>query len=159
MEFHGWIKIAVADDGVRLDADEIIQRARDAGHLGTDEFSHIEIRNAGNGLVYADFHGIRNHFRPNAPGLFRWIAQTYDRAYGILHIWDDESEHDNEFRILRAVRGGVTEVADSFFSPCFPTIDDEFDGATNDDTNKEGCVDAKPSNTPLVEQARPGQRV
>ena len=25
------------------------------------------------------------------------------------------------------------------------------------DPNKEGCVDAKPSNTPLVEQARPGR--
>ncbi|MER7844288.1 Imm7 family immunity protein [Kitasatospora sp. NPDC096077] len=50
-------------------------------------------------------------------------------SYGLLHVRDDEAaEHGSEVRVLRMVRGEVSEHAEPLLSPCMPVLEDPFPG-------------------------------
>ncbi|MCA2229110.1 Imm7 family immunity protein [Nonomuraea aurantiaca] len=57
-------------------------------------------------------------------GLFQRIGQIAPGSYGLLHLWDDEGTHPNEFRVYRLVRGRLSEHADTLLSPTIPTLED-----------------------------------
>lgn len=65
----------------------------------------------------------RNHRYEPVIELFRWLASNVDDAHGVLFVRDQESEHDNEFRVWRLARGVLADLADPFLSPCVPTIE------------------------------------
>src|SRR5215467_2984439 len=62
-------------------------------------------------------HRHPRHFRtrrPDRPG-----------SYGLLYVWDDESnQHPNEFRVFKLARGRVTEHSDVLLSPVIPALED-----------------------------------
>ena len=74
----------------------------------------------------------RNHRSESAIDFFRWLAEAESTAYGLLFVRDDESEHDNEFRVWRLARGELGEFSDPFLSPCIPTIEAPYDPETSD---------------------------
>ncbi|MEU5591691.1 Imm7 family immunity protein [Streptomyces sp. NPDC020298] len=49
------------------------------------------------------------------------------RVLRLVHIRDDEDPgHGNEVRVLRLVRGAVSEHTEPLLSPCVPTLEDPF---------------------------------
>ncbi|WP_422641041.1 Imm7 family immunity protein [Streptomyces microflavus] len=41
---------------------------------------------------------------------------------------DEDPGHENEVRVLRLVRGRVTQHTETLLSPCIPTVEDPFTG-------------------------------
>ncbi|MCZ9355091.1 immunity 7 family protein [Streptomyces mutabilis] len=61
--------------------------------------------------------------------LFEHVAVVAPGSYGLLHVIDDEEpEHENEVRVLRLVRGRVTQHTEALLSPYIPTVEDPFTG-------------------------------
>ncbi len=139
-EFHGWavIRVPDADDapthilGGREDA--AIKRVRAAINEVHDEFSVFDVRRASNGLVVLYTHGLRNHLYTPVVSLFRWVAEELPDSYGLLYIYDDESEaHANEFRVWRLARGRFEEQPDPFLSPYIPTVEPPWESSGSRD--------------------------
>ncbi|HEX4797439.1 MAG TPA: Imm7 family immunity protein [Humisphaera sp.] len=130
-EFHGWAVIRVPDlDGSdfkpigRGPEVEAIKRVRAAINEIHDEFSLFEVKQTGNGQTVLIAHGLRNHKFAPVIELFRWVAAELPASYGLLYIHDDEAAgQDNEFRVWRLARGNLSEMADPFLSPYFPTVE------------------------------------
>jgi hypothetical protein len=130
-EFHGWISVQVDD---RDDADPSVLREREAAAETlirqliadhTDEFSLMELRRSGNGLMTLIAHGLRNHRRQEVISLFEAVANALPESYGLLYYHDDEHKAEaNAFRVLRFVRGSTSIHDDSLLSPVIPTIED-----------------------------------
>jgi hypothetical protein len=103
---------------------EAIKRVRAAINDAHDEFSHFEVRQTGNDMIVLIAHGLRNHQFEPVVGLFRWVAAELPNSYGLLYIYNDESEtHGNEFRVWRLARGIFEELDDPFLSPYTPTVE------------------------------------
>lgn len=46
-----------------------------------------------------------------------------------MHVRDDEDRgRENEVRVLRMVRGRVTEDVEAALSPCIPVLEDRYEG-------------------------------
>lgn len=135
-EFHGWASIRVPDseqkDFSRIGEGpevEAIKRVRSLINEFHDEFSLLEIRLTGNGLIVLIVHGLRNHRFDAIIDLFRRVGIELPDSYGLLYIHDDESaDRGNEFRVWRLARGKLEELADPFLSPCIPTIEPPYEG-------------------------------
>ncbi|MFF0055414.1 Imm7 family immunity protein [Streptomyces microflavus] len=66
---------------------------------------------------------------PDVAELFEHVAEVAPGSYGLLHVRDDEDPgHENEVRVLRLVRGRVTQHTETLLSPCIPTVEDPFTG-------------------------------
>ncbi|MFI0238002.1 Imm7 family immunity protein [Streptomyces sp. NPDC016845] len=127
-EYHGWITVresATADD------DEAAPRGiADDLRLHVDRLDSpylLDLRWM-NGELFLHVGGHSNHrSSPDIVGLFEHVATVAPGSYGLLHIRDDEDPgHENEIRVLRLVRGAVTQHTETLLSPCVPTLEDPF---------------------------------
>ena len=125
-EFHGWAVIQVPDVADEAERARVFEFVAAAVRDAQDGFSLLDLASGGNGLVVLRLHGLRNHRRDEALDLFRRVAGGAPASYGILYVYDPESERDNEFRTFRMARGVVEEFEDSILSPRYPTIEDEY---------------------------------
>jgi Immunity protein 7 len=134
-EFHGWMRVEVNDSD---DVDPPVLREREAAAQKvvqqliadyTDDFSLMELRQSGNGLMTLIAHGLRNHRQREAITLFESVAKALPDSYGLLYYHDDEHPSEsNAFRVLRFVRGRATIHDDFLLSPVIPTIEDDETG-------------------------------
>jgi hypothetical protein len=125
-EYHGWITVretAVGDDdeaSLRKIADELRLRIAqmDSPYL-------LDLRWM-NGEPFIHLGGYSNHrSSPDVVELFEHVAVVAPGSYGLLHVRDDEEpDHENEVRVLRLVRGVVTQHMEVLLSPCIPTVED-----------------------------------
>ncbi|MFE1312805.1 Imm7 family immunity protein [Streptomyces sp. NPDC058755] len=129
-EYHGWITVRESageeDDDSRLRqiVDELRERiaAMDSPYL-------LDLRWM-NGEPFIHLGGHSNHrSAPDVFELFAHVATIAPGSYGLLHVRDDEDpRHENEARVLRLVRGTLSEHTEQLLSPCIPTLEDPFTG-------------------------------
>ena len=83
-----------------------------------------------NGEPFIHLGGFSNHrMTPDVVELFEHVGVIAPGSYGLLHVRDDEDPgHENEVRVLRLVRGMVTQHTEALLSPCTPTLEDPFTG-------------------------------
>ena len=114
--------------------DRVVQRLRDVVAHGVDE-QQLAARNrhrrrpaAGDvhhPVLQAVDHGGRH--RSTVIDLFAKVGELAPGSYGLLYLHDDEDPgHELDFRIVRLVRGAVTEHVDRLLSPVIPTLEDEY---------------------------------
>ncbi|WP_030602301.1 Imm7 family immunity protein [Streptomyces achromogenes] len=129
-EYHGWITVRETasddEDDVRL------RRIVDELRLRITRMASpylLDLRWM-NGEPFIHLGGHSNHrSAPDVVGLFEEVAALAPGSYGLLHVRDDEDRgHENEFRVLRLVRGTVTEHTERLLSPCVPALEDPFSG-------------------------------
>ncbi len=125
-EYHGWAVIETNDPEGTPERAKALEFVTMAAKEAQDGFSLIDLALGGNGLAVLRLHGLRNHRLDGALDLFRRVAVELPASYGVLYIYDPESDHDNEFRVFRMARGAVHEFTDSALSPRIPTIEDEY---------------------------------
>ncbi|MDQ1036699.1 hypothetical protein QFZ75_003115 [Streptomyces sp. V3I8] len=127
-EYHGWITVretASADDG---DGETRLRRIVDDLRLliaRMDSPYLLDLRWM-NGEPFIHLGGCSNHrSSPDVAQLFEHVAVVAPGSYGLLHVLDDEDpDHENEVRVLRLVRGAVTQHTEALLSPCIPTVED-----------------------------------
>ena len=125
-EYHGWITVreAAADDDNEASLRQIVDELRlriaqmDSPYL-------LDLRWM-NGEPSIHLGGHSNHrSSPGVVELFEHVAVVAPGSYGLLHVRDDEEpDHENEVRVLRLVRGVVTQHTEALLSPCIPTVED-----------------------------------
>ncbi|MEQ9264015.1 MAG: Imm7 family immunity protein [Balneolaceae bacterium] len=124
-EYHGWISIPI-DPDEREETIQKIDLIKD--YLKEIDHPHrILIHRPMNGEYYVSLAGRRNH-RSEFEGiekLLEMLSLNLPEAYGLVYLFDDESEWDNEFIVYRLARGKISLHEDKLLSPCFPTIMDE----------------------------------
>lgn len=135
-EFHGWavLRASTSDDDEQPDLDLLKQFRAEVARLASasdarppcSDFVHTSDV-VWNGMTSFTVSGLLNHRREYVLQLFRWLAERGPGSYGLLYIWDDESEHPDVFRVWRLARGTLTEEADPFLSPPIPTLEDACD--------------------------------
>jgi hypothetical protein len=126
-EYHGWATLSYdpynsQGPGYTALVKELKEKLNEF-----NEGSGVFQIDAINGKHFVTFHGCRNHRHEVIFGLFEWIAQHLTGSYGLLYVWDDESNQDNEFVVYVLARGKVELRTDPFLSPCVPVIEDPFD--------------------------------
>ncbi|WP_406375877.1 immunity 7 family protein [Streptomyces sp. NBC_00647] len=129
-EYHGWITVreTAADDDNEPRLQQIVDELRlriaqmDSPYL-------LDLRWM-NGEPFIHLGGSSNHrSSPDVVELFEHVAQVAPGSYGLLHVHDDEEPgHENEVRVLRLVRGLVTQHTEVLLSPYIPTVEDPFTG-------------------------------
>ncbi|MEV4556360.1 Imm7 family immunity protein [Kitasatospora sp. NPDC049285] len=129
-EYHGWITLRMSAGGSDEDDewDDLIlpeTAARVEERIrALDSPDLLQLRRM-NGELFLHLGGFRNHADPEIPALFREVGRLAPGSFGVLYIHDDEHPvHSNEFRVLRLVRGEVTEHRDALLSPCIPVLED-----------------------------------
>ncbi|GAA2641537.1 Imm7 family immunity protein [Nonomuraea recticatena] len=127
-EYHGWVTIRETA-GVEDDRDGRLERQVEEVRACLAElrdYGLVDLRWM-NGTPFVHLAG-----QPNRDGgwgevliaLFERVGRIAPGSYGLLHVWDDEGSHPNEFRVFRLVRGQVSEHADPLLSPVIPTVED-----------------------------------
>ncbi|MFJ8010765.1 Imm7 family immunity protein [Streptomyces fagopyri] len=83
-----------------------------------------------NGAPFIHLGGSSNHrSSPDVVELFEHVAVVAPGSYGLLHVHDDEEpDRENEVRVLRLVRGRVTQHTEALLSPYIPTVEDPSTG-------------------------------
>lgn len=129
-EFHGWLSVSLeVEEGSFIKINDerrnsVIKSVRAAMNEAHDEFSAFDVIHSGNGAVILIAHGLRNHRYEPAIALFRHIATTLPKSYGLLYVRDDEDpQHENEFVVYRAAHGRFEPTGDKLLSPCVPIIE------------------------------------
>ncbi|MEU7861826.1 Imm7 family immunity protein [Nonomuraea sp. NPDC049141] len=128
MEYHGWVTIRETA-GVEDDYDSLLERQVEeirAYLAQIPDYGLIDLRWL-NGIPSLHVAGHPNHdsgWADTLLDLFQRIGRLAPGSYGLLHLWDDEGTHPNEFRVYRLVRGQLSEHTDSLLSPAIPTLED-----------------------------------
>ncbi|OSC71752.1 hypothetical protein CJI59_01940 [Streptomyces sp. Alain-F2R5] len=129
-EYHGWITVreTATDD----DDEPRLRQIVDELHLRLAQMDSpylLDLRWM-NGEPFIHLGGYSNHrSSPDVVELFEHVAVVAPGSYGLLHVVDDEDpEHENEVRVLRLVRGRVTQHTEALLSPYIPTVEDPFTG-------------------------------
>ncbi|MFE7435164.1 Imm7 family immunity protein [Streptomyces tendae] len=127
-EYHGWITVreTAADD----DDEPRLRQIVDELHLRIAQMDSpylLDLRWM-NGEPFIHLGGSSNHrSSPDVVELFEHVAVVAPGSYRLLHIHDDEEpDHENEVRVLRLVRGMVTQHTEALLSPYIPTVEDPF---------------------------------
>ncbi|MFF9483362.1 Imm7 family immunity protein [Streptomyces sp. NPDC014676] len=129
-EYHGWITVretaAGDDDEPRLR--RIVDELR--LHIARMDSPYLLDLRWMNGEPFIHLGGCSNHRSlPDVAELFEHVAAVAPGSYGLLHIRDDEEQgHENDVRVLKLVRGTVTQHTEALLSPCIPTVEDPFTG-------------------------------
>ncbi|MEV5011342.1 Imm7 family immunity protein [Streptomyces sp. NPDC055692] len=129
-EYHGWITVreTVADDDDEPQLRQIVDELRlriaqmDSPYL-------LDLRWM-NGEPFIHLGGYSNHrSSPDVVELFEDVAAVAPGSYGLLHVRDDEEPgHENNVRVLKLVRGMVTQHTEALLSPYIPTVEGPFTG-------------------------------
>ncbi|WP_121704232.1 Imm7 family immunity protein [Streptomyces sp. E5N298] len=127
-EYHGWITVreTAADDDDEPRRRQIV----DELHLRIAQMDSpylLDLRWM-NGEPFIHLGGSSNHrSSPDVVELFEHVAVVTPGSYGLLHVHDDEEpDHENEVRVLRLVKGMVTQHTETLLSPYIPTVEDPF---------------------------------
>ncbi|MFF4547114.1 Imm7 family immunity protein [Streptomyces sp. NPDC001435] len=128
-EYHGWITVRESagadDDDARLRR-QIVDELR--AHLAAVASPYLLDLRWMNGEALIHLGGHLNHRSGDVLGLLAHVGAVAPGSYGLVHIRDDEDPgHRNEFRVLRLVRGEVTEHTEPLLSPCVPVLEDPFE--------------------------------
>ncbi|MGW8777065.1 Imm7 family immunity protein [Streptomyces sp. NPDC055796] len=127
-EYHGWITVretaADDDDGPRLR--QIVDELR--RHIARMDSPYLLDLRWMNGEPFIHLGGFANHrSSPDVVEFFEHVAVAAPGSYGLLHVHDDEDpDRENEVRVLRLVRGRVTQHTEALLSPYIPTVEDPF---------------------------------
>lgn len=84
-----------------------------------------------NGEPFIHLDGCSDHrSSPDVVELSEHVAVVAPGSHGLLHVRDDEEpDHENEVRVLRLVRGVVTQQhTEALLSPCIPAVEDPCTG-------------------------------
>lgn len=127
-EYHGWISVRASAD----DDDHGGARLREIVHGIEDRIREIsspyllDLRWM-NGEACVHFGGLANHRDAEILEFFSEVGQRAPGSYGVMHVRDDEDlGRENEVRVIRMVRGQVTEGLEALLSPCIPVLEDPF---------------------------------
>ncbi|MBD0689141.1 Imm7 family immunity protein [Streptomyces sp. CBMA123] len=134
-EYHGWVNVlesAEADDeDVRVEEARLRVIAEGVQRRIAEIASPylLDLRWM-NGAVFVHFGGQANHRDPEVLDFFREVGRRAPGSYGLLHVRDDEAPgRGNEVRVLRMVRGEVSEHTEPLLSPCVPVLEDPWTAA------------------------------
>lgn len=128
-EYHGWITVqGSSGDESDSEHETAISSARTVVSDLSTMAGLADIRTV-NGSTQVHIAGLFNHRSlrgEKVEAAFRQIGEVAPGSYGALYIRDDEAPGStNEFQILAMRRGEVVRFADTYLSPCIPTIEDE----------------------------------
>jgi hypothetical protein len=127
-EYHGWATVRDSLDGGSEAADGLSQAAYDAVAdvlvRVVNDFQVADLR-----VVNASCHvwlaGLRNHRQDDVIQVFREIAAEARWSYGVLYVYDDEAEDDDNRWITWVMkRGAVTATPDGLLSPYVGEVED-----------------------------------
>jgi hypothetical protein len=129
-EYHGWITVreTATDDDDEPRLRQIVDELH--LHLAQMDSPYLLDLRWMYGEPFIHLGGYSNHrSSPDVVELFERVAVVAPGSYGLLHVMDDEDpEHENEVRVLRLVRGRVTQHTEALLSPYIPTVEDPFTG-------------------------------
>ncbi|MGW4596297.1 Imm7 family immunity protein [Streptomyces sp. NPDC004457] len=127
-EYHGWITVreTAADDDDEARLRRIVDELE--LHIAQMDSPYLLDLRWMNGEPFIHLGGYSNHrSSPDPVELFEHVAVVAPASCGLLHVRDDEDPgHENEVRVLRLVRGVVTQHTEALLSPCIPTVEDPF---------------------------------
>ncbi|MFI8457107.1 Imm7 family immunity protein [Kitasatospora sp. NPDC085464] len=133
-EYHGWINVLETAEAEDDDIGLVEARLREIAEgirRRIDEIAApylLDLRWM-NGSLFLHLAGQPNHRDPEIVDFFREVGERAPGSYGLLHVRDDEDHpHENDVRVLRMVRGRVTEHTEPLLSPCIPVLEDPFEG-------------------------------
>jgi Immunity protein 7 len=133
-EYHGWATVRDSQDAFGATADNLSHGAYDAviKEIASvqNDLQTADLRIA-NGSAHLWMAGLRNHRQDAVVEAFRRIAHAAPSSYGMLHVYDDEAQGENENRWVVWVmkRGSVVPEADAYLSPHVGVVEDELDEA------------------------------
>ncbi|MGW6255930.1 Imm7 family immunity protein [Streptomyces sp. NPDC055085] len=129
-EYHGWITVreTATDDDDEPRLQQIVDELR--RHITQMSSPYLLDLRWMNGEPFIHLGGCSHHrSSPDAGGLFEHVAVVAPGSYGLLHVFDDEApDRESEVRVLRLVRGTVTQHTEALLSPYIPTVEDPFTG-------------------------------
>ncbi|MEU1202683.1 Imm7 family immunity protein [Streptomyces sp. NPDC005813] len=125
-EYHGWITLR--ETPANVDDEPWLRQIVDGLRLFIDQMDSpylLDLRWM-NGEPFIHLGGSSNHrSSPDVVELFEHVAAVAPGSYGLLHVRDDEEPgHENNVRVLRLVRGMVTQHTEALLSPHIPTVED-----------------------------------
>jgi hypothetical protein len=125
-EFHGWASVAHTA-GAREEKPQSRLWKRFTGMLGTalpEGGAHTAVRH--DGSDHFSFSGAHPQREAYVLEVFQWLAENAPGAYGLLYVWDSDSDdgQQNAFSVWRLRRGKLVEHRDPFFSPRIPAVRD-----------------------------------
>lgn len=130
-EYHGWVTIqatASGDDDAAL-LERLVERVHRAIRDYPD-FDLVDLRYSA-GMPVLHLGGLDKHggvLGPELLALFTRVGELAAGSYGLLYVWDDQdTEHDNDFRVYRMARGQVVEREDPHLTPVAPTVLDVYE--------------------------------
>ncbi|MFB7113068.1 Imm7 family immunity protein [Streptomyces sp. NPDC056190] len=128
LEYHGWITVreAAVDDDDEARLRQIVDELRlRIAQMASPYLLDLRWMN---GEPFIHLGGCSNHrSSPDVVELFEHVAVVAPGSYGLLHVRDDEDPgHENQVRVLRLVRGLITQHTEALLSPCIPTLEDPF---------------------------------
>ncbi|MFE1825069.1 Imm7 family immunity protein [Streptomyces yangpuensis] len=131
-EYHGWINVqesadaaddTLGSDGLRRIAGAVAARTAEIAGPGLLDLRWM------NGALFLHLGGFRNHRDPEVLAFFGEVGRLAPGSYGVMHVRDDEDPgRENEVRVLRMVRGRVTDGTEAALSPCIPVLEDPYGG-------------------------------
>jgi hypothetical protein len=130
-EYHSWITIRASpsDD----DEDRRLAGLVDELRVSIEAMASpylLDLRWM-NGELFIRLGGFHNHRATTWAALrelFGHVGTVASGSYGLLHVRDDEDPgFDHEVRVLRLVRGTLTEHTEPLLSPCIPSLEDAGD--------------------------------
>jgi hypothetical protein len=130
VEYHGWITLRDSpSEGDERRTDELAHRLeRSVARLQSEHrVLGMKVINANHVMWMA---GYTNHWSADIEEILRLLSEVADKApgsYGLLYVWNDESDPENAFQVWRIAKGKVTEHEDTLLSPCIPTIENQCD--------------------------------
>ena len=120
----GWIHITQFDDG----NSSLIKQEVD--RISTEYDSDINVSCVvQNGSLFVFISFLSNHRGSRideAINLFELAQKVLSQySFGILRIWDDESDDYNQFIVHRLAKGKLEIIKDSILSPCVDILGED----------------------------------
>ncbi|WAL75846.1 Imm7 family immunity protein [Kitasatospora sp. YST-16] len=127
-EYHGWIKVLISAAAEEDDSEpaRTMAAVEDIGRRIQEIHTPylLDVRWM-NGEAFVHLAGAPNHRDPEILRFFAEVGERAPGSYGLLHVRDDEDpQWWNGVRVLRMVRGAVTEHPEPLLSPCIPVLED-----------------------------------
>ncbi|GAA2091114.1 Imm7 family immunity protein [Kitasatospora saccharophila] len=126
-EYHGWINVMTSaaaedDDEPARTLEAVAEIGRRIAEINSPYLLDLRWMN-GEALLHLG--GCPNHRDPEILRFFAEVGERAPGSYGLLHVRSGEGpEGWNEVRVLRMVRGRVTEHLEPLLSPCVPVLED-----------------------------------
>lgn len=132
IELHGWIKICAAykdeDRHTETQEDKVIYEVEK--YIQNLQYKTIKKIDTKNGNYFISISLFTNHKNVEVNEIidaFTNISKIAKGSYGLLYLWDDEDEqNDNNFMTLIIRRGNAEWKVDRLLSPLIPMVYDDY---------------------------------